>query len=188
MPKASDIKRGMMVSLNGQPHVVEDLKVQTPAARGGTSLYKIRFRNIVSKQKEDRTLKGDDDLPSADVQRREVQFSYSQDGAYMFMDLEDYSEFALSESDLQREKQFLTEGLEGITALLSEGRILSIELPDVVELEVVESEPSARGATAAARTKPATLSTGLVVQVPEYLDCNEVVRVDTRTAKFLSRA
>lgn len=188
MPKASDFRRGTFVSINNQPHVVEGLQVQTPSARGGASLYKIRFRNLVSKQKQDQTLKGDAELPSIHIQRREVQFSYSHEGTCMFMDLEDYSEFALNDSDLQHEKQFLTEGLEGITALLRDGKILAIELPDVVELEVIEAEPSSRGTTAAARTKPATLSTGLIVHVPEYLQTDEMVRVDTRTSKFLSKA
>jgi elongation factor P len=188
MTKASEFKRGTIVSLNDQPHVVEDLQVQTPSARGGASLYKVRLRNLVSKQKQDQTLRGEDEIPSVDVQRREVQYSYSQESTCVFMDLEDYSEYSLNESDLDHEMKFLAEGLEGITALLSEGRILAIELPDVVELEVIDCEPSARGATAAARTKPATLSTGLVVHVPEYMEPHELVRVDTRTSKYLSRA
>ncbi len=177
-----------MVGLNGQPHVLEDLQVQTPSARGGASLYKLRFRNLVTKQKADRTCKGEDDFVGVELQRRDVQYSYGQADAYVFMDLEDYSEFSLNESDLEVERQYLVEGLEGIRALVSEGQVLAIELPDVVELDVVECEPSIRGATAAARTKPATLSTGLVVQVPEYLEQGETVKVDTRTGKFLSRA
>ena len=188
MPKASDLKRGSVIGLNGQPHVVEDLQIQTPSARGGASLYKIRFRNLITKHKQDRSCKGEEDFSEVDMQCREVQFSYAQADTLVFMDLEDYREFSLNEGDLENERQYLVEGQEGIRAIISEGRVLTIELPDVVELDVVECEPSIRGATAAARTKPAGLSTGLVVQVPEYLERGETIKVDTRTGKFLSRA
>lgn len=188
MPKASELKRGIVVLLDGAPHIVEDLAVQQPSARGGASLYKVRYRNLVSKQKADRTHKGDDALEPADFERRDVQFSYAAQGQYIFMDLEDFSEIAMEEDALEYERQFLTEGLEGIRALLSEGRLLAIELPDVVELKVTTCDPSIRGASATARTKPATVSTGYTCQVPEYLAPGEVIRIDTRTGKFLQRA
>lgn len=188
MPKASELKRGSIVALSGTPHVVEDLSIQTPSARGGASLYKLRFRNLVTKQKEDRTFKGDEMLADAPFEKREVQFSYAQQGQYSFMDLEDYNEFTLSAEAIEDQVPYLTPDLESITALISEGRVLAIELPPVVELPVTECGPSMKGASATARTKPATLSTGLVVQVPEYLAAGEVIRVDTRTGKFLSRA
>mgnify|MGYP006289766895 CR=1 FL=1 len=188
MPKASDLKRGSIVELNGAPHVVEDLQIQTPSARGGASLYKLRFRDLVSRSKEDRTLKGDDMLGDVDVEKREVQFSYVQQDRYTFMDLTDYNEYTLAADDLGDQAAYLGEDMEGITALVSEGRLLAIELPPVVALPIAQCDPSIRGASATARTKPATLSTGLVVQVPEYLEPDETIRVDTRTGKFLSRA
>lgn len=188
MPKACDLKRGMIVEINGAPHAVEDIFVQTPSARGGASLYKIRFRNLVTKQKDDKSLKGDDALKGVDFQRREVQFSYVDQDDYVFTDLSDYSEINLSVSMIDYERKFLSDGLEGITALIAEGRVLGIELPDVVELPISECGPPLKGASATARTKPATLTTGLVVQVPEYMAQGERIRVDTRTAKYLSRA
>jgi elongation factor P len=188
MPKASELKRGSIVALSGTPHVVEDLQIQTPSARGGASLYKLRFRNLVTRQKEDRTFKGDDLLQDAPFEKRDVQFSYAQQGHYTFMDLEDYNEFTLSADEIEDQVPYLTTELEGIIALVSDGKVLAIELPPVVELEVTECGPSMKGASATARTKPATLCTGLVVQVPEYLAAGGIIRVDTRTGKFLSRA
>jgi elongation factor P len=188
MPKAAELKRGSVVAIDGEPHAVEDLQVQTPSARGGATLYKFRFRGLVSKQKVDRTFRGDDVLPDVDFERRAVQFSYSQADRYVFTDLSDYSEIALVSADIEDEKLYLTEEMEGVHALVSGGRVLGIELPPVAELEVTVCDPSIRGASATARTKPATLSTGLTVQVPEYLEQGERVRVDTRTGKFLSRA
>lgn len=188
MPKACDIKRGSILRIDGSPHVVEALAVQTPSARGGSSLYKIRFRSLVTRQKKDRTLRGDDMLDDVDFEKREIQFSYSQQDSYVFMDLSDYSEFTISAQDLENERKYLTEDLEDIHALVSDGKVLTITLPDVVALEITECDPSIRGASATARTKSATLSTGLVVQVPEYLSQGEIIRIDTRTGKFLSRA
>jgi elongation factor P len=188
MAKVCDLKRGAIVEINGSPHVLEDLSISTPSARGGSSLYRMRFRGLVSKQKVDKTCKGDESFPDVEVRRREVQFSYEAQGAYVFMDIEDYSEFRLMNEDIADEVPYITEDLEGVHALISDGRVLAIELPPVAELEVTETGPSMKGASATARTKPATLSTGLIVQVPEYLSTGEAVRVDTRTGKFLSRA
>ncbi len=187
MAKVSDLKRGNIVNLNGNPHILEELSIQTPSARGGASLYKLRFRNVVTKQKVDRSCKGDEAMEDVAFQKREVQFSYASGDEYTFMDLEDYNEFTLQATDIEYERQFLAEDLEGITALVSDGRVLAIEVPDVVSLEITETGPSIKGASATARTKPATTSTGFVVQVPEYLAQGEVVRIDTRTGKFLSR-
>lgn len=188
MLRASELKRGSIVSIDTVPHVVEQFTVQTPSARGGASLYKIRFRDLVSKRKVDKVFKGDDALQDVDVTKREVQFSYAEPGSYVFMDLEDYSEFRLSSEDIEEEAAYLHEGLEGIQALLSDGHVLTIELPPVVEMAIKECDPSIKGASATARTKPAKLVTGLIVQVPEYLSQGETIRVDTRTGKFLSRA
>lgn len=188
MPRVSELKRGSIVEIDGDPHTVESLSIQTPSARGGASLYKIRFRNLATKQKLDQSLKGDNMLNDASFERREVQYSYQQQNQYVFTDLADYSEISISESDLEYEKGFITDDIEGLQALVSDGRVLGIELPPVVDIEVTDTGPSMKGASATARTKPATLSTGLVVHVPEYLATGEVVRVDTRTGKFLSRA
>jgi elongation factor P len=104
------------------------------------------------------------------------------------MDLEDYSQFALTKDEIEEEWPYLTEGLEGLIAISSEGRVLGLEIPTFIELEIVETMPSVKGGSVTARTKPATLSTGLVVQVPEYMLSGEVIRVDTRTGEYVSKA
>ncbi len=188
MPKASDTKRGDIIKLDGQPHVVEQLDITTPSARGATSLYHFRFRNLTTKQKVDKTCKGDVPLDPCDFQKRGVQFSYIDGNRYVFMDSDDFSEIVLHEEDIPEEVPYLTDEMEGIHALFCDGRCVAIELPTVAVLEVTACDPSMRGASATARTKPATLSTGLIVQVPEYLAPGERIRVDTRTGKFLTRA
>ena len=188
MPKACDLKKGDIVSINDAPHSLEDLNISTPTARGGASLYRMRFRNLVTRQKIDRTHKGDDDIEAIDFQRRPVQFSYEDGDRYVFSDNEDYSEVTFTKEEIAEQVPYITEDLEGIIALVCEGRSLAIELPPVADLVIEETGPSIKGASATARTKPATLTTGLVVQVPEYMESGEVIRVDTRTGKYLSRA
>jgi elongation factor P len=94
----------------------------------------------------------------------------------------------LSREELGEDLLYITEGLDGITALLSDGKILGIELPQVVEMEIVETDPIIKGASATSRTKPARLVAGLEIQVPEYLGTGEVVKINTTTGKFMSRA
>ncbi len=188
MPKASDLKRGMIVEINGLPHAVKKLEAKSPSSRGAATLYKVRFNNLQSGQKLDESYKGDDFLKEADCVRRQVQYSYLDGDFYTFMDREDFSQYSLSGDALEAQAGYLTEGLEGITALLMEGEILGIELPQSVSLTIVETAPAIKGATATGRTKPAQLATGLEIQVPEYLSIGEVVKVHTATGKFISRA
>jgi elongation factor P len=188
MPKASEIKRGSVVELDGQPYIAKQIEVKSPSARGAATLYKIRFNNLQNGQKRDESLKGDDFLKEADCERKAVQFSYLDGETYMFMDMQDYSQYGLNADELDGLKDYLYEGLEDIVALLVDGDIKTVELPQSVTLEITETSPGIKGASASARTKPAMLSTGLEVQVPEYLDAGERVKVNTSTGKYMSRA
>ena len=119
MIKASDFKKGDVVKIDNEPHIVEHINVQTPAARGAGTLYKIRLRNLVSKRKIDQVFRGDDGLQEADFERRPVQILFGDSEGWTFMDLQDYSQFTLTREDIEDEMRFLTEELEGITALHS---------------------------------------------------------------------
>lgn len=188
MAKAAELKRGMVVEINGEPHIVKTIDVKSPSSRGATTLYKIRFNNVRTGQKLDESLKGDDFFKDVDLVRAKVQFSYIDGDNYIFMNSEDYSQYALSKEALDDQIDFLTEGLEGIVALLVDDEILGIELPSAVVLEVLETPPAIKGATASSRTKTARLSTGAEIQVPEYLETGELIKVNTETGKFMSRA
>ena len=185
---ASGLKKGDIVKIDGDPHIVETVKVQTPSARGAVTLYKIRFRNLKTKRKVDQSLRGDDLLAEADFDRRPVQYLFGDALSITFMDLQDYSQFTLTKDEIEYEWPYLTEGVEGLIAILSEGRALGLEIPTFVNLEIVETRPSVKGGSVTARTKPATLSTGLVVQVPEYMSTGEIIRIDTRTGEYASKA
>jgi elongation factor P len=188
MPRACDVKRGDVVAVHDQPYIVKNVEVRNPSARGASTLYKIRFNHAQTGQKLDETFTGDDILKAVDFARREVQYLYLDGDSYIFMDKEDYSQHGLDADTLEDLIPYLTDNLEGIMALVVEDRCVGIELPQSVYLEIVETAPCIKGASATGRTKPAKLSTGLEIQVPEYMEAGEVVRVNTQTGKFMSRA
>ena len=188
MIKASDLKKGSFVMVNDAPCVVENIVIQTPSARGGASLYKVRFKTLANKQKIDKTFKGDDSMPTVDFDKRNVQYLYSSQDTYSFLDLDSYEQYDLNESLAEAAIPYLIDDMEGISLLIADGSILGIELPPVVEMEIEECGPSIKGASATSRTKPATFSTGLTIQVPEYLSSGEVVKIGTDSNEFLGRA
>jgi elongation factor P len=188
MVKASELKKSHVIDFDGAPHTVDKIGQQAPTARGGGTIYKVRFRNVSTKAKVDKIYRADDALQETSFDTQEVSYDYKNGDRYAFMDLETYESFELTEDDIEEILPFLVEGMEGITALISEGIILTLRMPDTIELEIVECPPAMKGASATSRTKPATLTTGLIVQVPEYIAPGEVIKVDTKERKFLSRA
>jgi elongation factor P len=188
MPKASDLKRGMVVEVNDEPYSVKSIEVRNPSSRGASTLYKIRFNHLKTKQKRDESLKGDDFLKEVDCERKRVQFSYQDNDGYTFMSLDDYEQYTINADEVVEDQGYLTEGLEDIIAILLDGLIVAIELPAAVALTITDTSPGIKGATASARTKPAILTTGLEVQVPEYIENGETIKINTSTAKFMSRA
>ncbi len=188
MVKACDLKRNDLVGIRGLPHIVEDLKISSPSARGAATIYHFRFRNLVSKSKEDVSCKGDAPFDQLDFEKRPVQFLFTQQDQYTFMDAEDFSQFTLNRGEIEEQVAILVEDQEGIVALVVDGRVVTIEMPANVVLKITACDPVLKGASATGRSKPATLETGLVVQVPEYLTPGEAIRIDTRTHKFLQRA
>lgn len=185
---AKDIKRGVIVNYLDAPCMIESVSVQSPSARGAATFYKYRARNLITKQKVDITLRGGDSLPEADFQKRPARYMYA-DGADMhFLDSGDYNQYAIPAADLEYESKYLTAELDGVLALIYNDQCVGIQIPATVTLTITQCDPGIKGNSATGRTKPATLETGAVVQVPEYLSQGEVVKVDTRTGDYLSRA
>lgn len=184
---SKDIKRGCVVNYNGAPCLIESVKVQSPSARGASTFYKYRARNLSTKQKVDITLRGGESLDEADFARRPVKYLYCDPQIYYFMDDDSYEQYECPIEDIEEEIPYLTESIEGVLALIYNDAIIGIQLPAAVELNVTQCDPGIKGASATARTKPATCETGLVVQVPEYLSEGERIKVDTRSGEYLSR-
>lgn len=188
MISTGDFKRGLRILIDGDPYVILEVHVQSPSARGASSLSKLRVRNLRTAQVLDKTFRGGDRVEQPDLELRPVQFLYRDDSGFHFMDTQSYDQFALSADDLGDAAGYLTDGLDGIRSVVFNGKVISVDLPQTVVLRVVDTAPPLKGATAQAQTKPATLETGLVIQVPSYLDSDETVVVDTRDARFVSRA
>lgn len=186
--QAKEIKSGAIVNYNEAPCLIESVTVQSPTARGAATYYKYRARNLITKQKVDITLRGGDSLDEADFRKRAVKYMYADATHIHFLDQEDFNQYSLVKEDVAEESQYLTEDLEGIQALIYNDECVGVQLPVAVELRVVQCDPGIKGASATARTKPAKLETGLIVQVPEYLAQGEKIKVDTRDGSFLSRA
>lgn len=188
MPKANELKQGTAIEINGEPYVVKHIDVRNPTSRGATTLYKVRFTHMKTKQKLDETYKSDEMLKAADCSRCNVQYSYQDGDTYYFMNTETYEQYSLSAEDLEGQTEYLSDGLEGIIMLLMDDAALGIQLPTTITLQIVETPPAMKGASATNRTKPAKLTTGLEIQVPEYIESGEMVKINTETGKYSSRA
>jgi elongation factor P len=188
VPKANELKQGTAIEINGEPYVVKNIEVRNPTSRGATTLYKVRFTHMKTRQKLDETYKSDEMLKAADCSRCNVQYSYQDGDTYYFMNTETYEQYSLSADDLEGQAAYLIDGLEGIILLLMDDAALGIQLPTTIALQVVETPPAMKSASATNRTKTARLATGLEIQVPEYIETGEMIKVNTETGKFSSRA
>ena len=186
--KANELKKGTVIGVESQHVLITQVTVQTAASRSGNTLYKARGRDIASRQKFERSYKGDDWIDTVEFERRPVQLLFRDGTDCTFMDTGSYEQFVISSAELGDESPYITDGLEGFYALLVDERLVAVELPPAVTLQIVECAPAIKGASAAARTKPATLDTGLVVQVPEYLERGDSIRVNTESGAYMSRA
>jgi elongation factor P len=184
---ATEVKRGEILDIDGSPWEVTEVVVQTPSARGASLLVKVKTRNLRTGQTLARTYRGNENLDTAECEKRSVQFLYRQDDEFVFMDLSNYEQFTLSAGTLGDAAGYLTDGLE-LRSLLYNGEVLTVELPVTVELQVVDTAPALKGASAQAQLKPATLETGIEVLVPPYVTAGERIKVDTRDGRFIERA
>jgi elongation factor P len=188
VPKANELKQGSTIEINGEPYIVKKIEVRNPSSRGAATLYKVRYAHMKTRQKLDETYKSDDMLKTADCARVPVQYSYQDGDTYYFMNTESFEQYSLTAEDIDEQIKYLSEGLEGIVMLLMDDAALGIELPSTISLEIIETPPAMKSSSATSRTKTARLSTGLEIQVPEYIESGEIVKVNTDTGKFMSRA
>ena len=184
---SNDLKRGLVFLLDNAPCLVLDISSQSPSARGGNTLIKTKYRNLLTGQVMEKTFKAGDRVDDADFEKRKGQFLYADNDNGVFMDLESYEQYELGDDMYGPVKGFLLDGTEVIMGVF-EGQVVFIEPPMNVELLVTETAPAIKNATAQAQTKEAVLETGLRLQVPSYLETDERVKVDTREGRFVSRA
>ncbi len=186
MINVSDMKRGVLLDLDGAPWQVIDCAFQTPSARGASTLTKAKIKNLKTGQVLNKSYRGGEMLQEADCEKRTVQFLYKDGEDYAFMDEETYDQFTLTKETLGDSAGYLKDGLV-VRSMLYNGQVINVELPMTVELKVVDTAPAIKGATAQAQLKPAELETGIQVMVPPYLTTGENIKVDTRDGRFVSR-
>lgn len=185
--KANEIKKGVVIEYNGAIYSVRDVERSAPTARGGNTTFRIQMFSIPSGQKIDLSLRGDDELVDVQLERRQATFSYMDGDDFVFMDSENYTQYLLSKGLVGNDAGFIVEGLEGYFVAIVDELPIALQLPQSVVLEITDTAPELKGASATKRTKPATLSTGLEVQVPEYIALGEKIRINTETREFMSR-
>ena len=181
----NDLKNGSTVVFQGRLMEVVTNEFYKPGK--GSSFVRARFRDVRTGQVVDHTFKGPQKIETAFLETKEVEYLYRDGSQYYFMDLRSYEQTPVSEEFLKHLLPYLTENAR-CQFVTHQGELVRVALPDVAELEVTETTPGVRGDTAQGGSKPATLQTGLVVQVPLFVSEGDVVRVDTRTGKYLERA
>jgi elongation factor P len=182
----TEISRGDILNINGDPWQVSEVSSQTPSARGASMMVKAKLKNLRTGQGLQKSWRGGETVESADVERRTVQFLYGQGDTLVFMDLQTYEQLAIDAEQVGDARSYLLENQE-LRAVSFEGRVIALDLPLTVDLSIVDTAPALKGATAQAQMKPAVVETGLTVMVPSYIETGERIRVDTRDGRFVER-
>jgi elongation factor P len=187
MPSTSDFKKGFRIELEGEPFVLVSMSTQTPSARGAATLVKTRLRNLRTKQLINKTFKSGERFKEPDFEVKDCQYLYDEGGEmFFFMDNENYEQHGVSFEDIEIELGFILPN-DDVRAIFFDGKLIGIELPNTVELQVKECEPAVKGDTVNAVTKTATLVTGLEVQVPMFVNQEDRLLIDTRESRYIKR-
>ncbi|WP_256645084.1 elongation factor P-like protein YeiP [Thermomonas paludicola] len=186
--KACDIKKGNVVEFNNGVYQIRDIERSSPQGRGGNVRFRFVMYSIPGGIKLDSSFDGDDELREVDMSRRQVTYSYKDGDAFVFLDDEDYTPYMLDADVIGEAAGYIVDELTGIYVQLIEDAPVAIQLPQSVAMEVIETPPELKGGTATKRPKPAKLSTGIEIMVPEYIGTGEKVWVNTTTGEFGGRA
>ncbi|PIQ38253.1 MAG: elongation factor P-like protein YeiP [Lysobacterales bacterium CG17_big_fil_post_rev_8_21_14_2_50_64_11] len=186
--KASEIKKGNVIEHNGTVYQVRDIERSSPQGRGGNVTFRFTLYSVPGGQKFDLSLRAEDDLKEVDLQRRAASFSYKDGEAFVFLDSEDFTPYQLDADVVGDLAGYISDGLDDCYIQVIDDMPVAVQLPASVILQVVDTAPEIKGATATKRPKPATLNTGIEIMVPEYVSNGEKIWVSTLTGEFGGRA
>jgi elongation factor P len=186
--KAYEIKRGNVVEHDGRVYQVRDIERSSAQGRSGNVTFRFIMYSVPGAQKLDLSLRSEDELKETELTRRAVTFSYKDGDAFVFMDSEDFTQYTLDADVIGDAAGYIADGIEGCYVQLIDDAPVAMQLPSTVTIEVVETAPELKGATATKRPKPAKLATGIEIQVPEYITNGEKILVNTTTGEFSGRA
>lgn len=183
----TEIARGDILQIDGDPWQATEVQSQTPSARGASMLVKAKLKNLRTGQTLAKTWRGGETVTTAEVDQRTAQFLYRQGEDFVFMDLGSYDQITLDADHVGDAAGYLLENLE-VKTVIFQDKVISLALPTTVDLLITETNPAIKGATAQAQLKPARMETGITVLVPSYIESGEKIRVDTRDGRFVERA
>ncbi len=185
--KASEIKKGNVVEHDGKVYQIRDIERSSPQGRGGNVTYRFSMYTVPGAQKLDLSLRAEDELREVELSRRQATYSYREGDTFVFMDVEDYTQYMLDASALGDAAGFVIDGMEACYVQLIEDQPVAVQLPPTVTLTVVDTAPEMKGATATKRPKPAKLETGIEILVPEYVVNGSRILVSTVTGEYSGR-
>jgi elongation factor P len=181
----NDFRTGLTIEVDGEIYSVLEFQHVKPGK--GAAFVRSKLKNLRNGNLVEKTFRAGETVNRAQIENREVQYLYNSGNEYVFMDNETFDQFTLDRKQLEWEVNFLKENMN-VHIQFYQGEIIGINLPNSVELKVVETEPGVRGNTATGATKNAKLETGLNVQVPLFINEGDVLLIDTREGKYISRA
>ena len=184
MISTNDFRTGVTIEIDGQPWVVVDFQHVKPGK--GSAFVRAKIKNVITGSVLERTFNAGEKLPRAHIERREAQYLYGMGDELTFMDVTTYEQVTLSREVVGQGVLYLKENTN-VYIMSYEGRVIGVEIPNFVELEVVETEPGFKGDTATGGTKQAKLETGAVVKVPLFVNVGDVLKIDTRTGEYIER-
>lgn len=186
--KAYDIRKGHVVEYDRAIYQIRDIERSSPQGRGGNVRFRLVMYSVPGGNKADVSVDADDELKEVELLRRPASYSYKDGDAFVFMDDEDFTPYTLDAAVIGDAAGYVGEELTGCHVQLIDEIPVALQLPAAVALEVVDTPPELKGGTATKRPKPARLSTGIEIQVPEYIRNGEKVWVNTSTGEFAGRA
>lgn len=185
MVSTNDFRTGLTIELEGNVYQVVEFQHVKPGK--GAAFVRSKLRNLRTGATVDKTFNAGEKMPKARVERSEVQYLYNDGKEYYFMDMETFDQFSMTKEQLGDAIKYLKENMI-ITNLTFKEESIGVDLPNYVELEVVETSPGIKGDTASGGGKPATLETGTVVSVPFFINIGDILQIDTRTGQYIKRA
>ncbi|MDJ0623168.1 MAG: elongation factor P [Desulfocapsaceae bacterium] len=184
MYSASDLRKGLKIQIDGDPYIITEFEFSKPGK--GQALYRCKMRNMISGNQFSQTYRSNDKFEKAALEERKMQYLYNQGDEYHFMDTESYEQLFITAEQLGDNINFMIDNME-IDVLFFDNKPIDVSLPIFVNLEVTKADPWVKGDTSGTDTKPVTVETGFVLQVPPFVEEGDKIQIDTRTGNYVTR-
>lgn len=185
MYDTNEFRKGLRVEIDGQPYIMVESQFVKPGK--GQAFTRVKLKNLLNGNVIDRTYKSGEKVEKADISEQSMQFLYEADDMFHFMDNNTYEQVEMSREQIEDNWKWLQEEMV-VDVMIYKGQPVSITLPNFTVLEIIHCEPGIKGDTATSTSKPATVSTGAIINVPLFVNQNEKIKIDTRTGEYVERA